>query len=402
MISVGIDVSKGESTVCVLKPYGEVLNPPFKIVHTESSLVTLVGMLTELSNEDEVRVILEATGIYHLPVLSFLKQHGIFVAVVNPLSMKKYASIALRKGKTDKIDSMKIAHFGLDYWFHLINHQPDDEVYTELRELSRQYLSYMGMKVKAKVNLTNLLEKTMPGIKTLFRSQTDGFTQDKLCAVARRYWHFDNITGVSEKKFTDGFAVWAKKQGFHSNEKKAHALYLLASEGIPTLSSRVASTKMLVQEAVRIVLEVESTLNIILEQMRKLAETLKEYQVVLAMPGIGTTLAPRLIAEIGNVRRFHNGSSLVAYAGLDSPPYQSGTFTATKRSISKRGSPTLRKTGFEVISSIRKAKPTFDNAVFLFMQKKEAEGKPTKVAKIAGLNKLLRIYYARVKETYLT
>ena len=34
MISVGIDVSKGESTVCVMKPGGEVLKPPFKMLHS--------------------------------------------------------------------------------------------------------------------------------------------------------------------------------------------------------------------------------------------------------------------------------------------------------------------------------------------------------------------------------
>ena len=35
-----------------------------------------------------------------------------------------------------------------------------------------------------------------------------------------------------------------------------------------------------------------------------------------------------------------------------------------------------------------------------FMIKKENEGKPKRVAKIAGLNKFLRIYYARVMEVY--
>jgi transposase len=68
------------------------------------------------------------------------------------------------------------------------------------------------------------------------------------------------------------------------------------------------------------------------------AKSLKEYKVVRAMPGVGDKLAPRLIAEIGDIRRFHNGSSLIAYAGLDAPPYESGNFTATKRKISKRGS----------------------------------------------------------------
>ena len=41
-----------------------------------------------------------------------------------------------------------------------------------------------------------------------------------------------------------------------------------------------------------------------------------------------------------------------------------------------------------------------DDPVYLYMQKKKAEGKPGKVAKIAGMNKFLRIYYARVKEIY--
>ncbi len=41
-----------------------------------------------------------------------------------------------------------------------------------------------------------------------------------------------------------------------------------------------------------------------------------------------------------------------------------------------------------------------DDSVYQFMIKKESEGKPKKVAKIAGLNKFLRIYYARVKEIY--
>ena len=35
--------------------------------------------------DDEIKVVMEATGNYHLPVLSFLKENGIFVAVINPL-----------------------------------------------------------------------------------------------------------------------------------------------------------------------------------------------------------------------------------------------------------------------------------------------------------------------------
>ena len=38
MISVGIDVSKGKSTVCFMKPGGEILKHTFEIDHTAKEL----------------------------------------------------------------------------------------------------------------------------------------------------------------------------------------------------------------------------------------------------------------------------------------------------------------------------------------------------------------------------
>ena len=38
MISVGVDVSKGKSTICVLKPYGEIVCSPFEVLHVEKEL----------------------------------------------------------------------------------------------------------------------------------------------------------------------------------------------------------------------------------------------------------------------------------------------------------------------------------------------------------------------------
>ena len=127
---------------------------------------------------------------------------------------------------------------------------------------------------------------------------------------------------------------------------------------------------------------------------------LPEYEVVKKMKGVGDKIAPRLIAEIGDVRRFKNAKSLIAYAGIDAPPYQSGQFEGTNQHISKRGSRSLRKCGYEVMMALKSSKPKEDNAVYEYMLQKEAEGKNKKLVKIAGLNKFLRIYYARVMELY--
>lgn len=74
----------------------------------------------------------------------------------------------------------------------------------------------------------------------------------------------------------------------------------MAKNGIPTLSSCTPSTKMLVQESVKIVREIDNTLSQILTRMQELAKSLPEYPVVRAMGGVGDTLAPRLIGEIGS------------------------------------------------------------------------------------------------------
>ena len=86
--------------------------------------------------------------------------------------------------------------------------------------------------------------------------------------------------------------------------------------------------------------------------MESLAKSLPEYSVVRAMGGVGEILAAKLIAEIGDVRRFHHGKSLISYVGIDSPPDQSGQFTAQNRKISKRDSAYLRKIRYEVMQSL--------------------------------------------------
>jgi len=398
MISIGIDVSKGKSTVCFLKPYGEVLHNPFEVQHTESGLRHLAEQINTLTEES--RVVMESTGAYHYPLLTYLKEQGIFVSVINPLVMSKYANQSIRKGKTDKLDSIKIANFGIDHWFHLIDYTPSADVYEELKVLNRQYLNYISMRIHAKQTLTNLLDRTMPGIKTLLLNRSDVPNRDKLCDFVKEYWHFDNITHMTEARFITGYNNWAKKQGYQASTEKAKKIYALALDGIPTLTSTTPSTKMLVLEAVKVLHVIDTTLVLILSQMRDLAKTLKEYETVMSMPGVGEILGPRIIAEIGDVRRFHSASALVAYAGLDAPPFQSGNYFAVNRNISKRGSASLRRTGYEIMRYLKIAKPDQDNAVYMYMIKKENEGKPLRVAKIAALNKFLHIYYARVKELY--
>lgn len=397
MISVGIDVSKGKSTVCILKPYGEIVCKPFEIEHEETNLNELVFMLKSLN--DEVKVVLEATGIYHLPVVTFLQKNDIFVSVINPLRMKRFRTQSIRKGKTDKLDATTISNYGIEHWYSLEKFKSLNDAYNELKILGQQYRHYMEQHVCALLELTHLLDYTMPGIKKILCSYNENTGKDKLSDFVCKYWHFDIIKSFSKEDFIADFTQWAKDYGYHQNKEKAINIYELASKGITTLSSQIPSTKTLVQEAVRVFKEINIALNNILSRMQTLASSMPEYEIVRSMSGVGDTLAAKLIAEIGDIRKFHSGKSLVAYAGIDAPPFQSGQFNALSRKISKRGSSSLRKIGYEVMRSLKLHKYVGD-PVYEFIIKKENEGKAKKVAKIAGLNKFLRIYYARVIEVY--
>lgn len=386
MISVGIDVSKGKSTICILKPYGEIVCSPFEMLHVEKELDAFNDLLNKL--DGEIRIVMEATGIYHLPVLTYLHEKGYFVSVVNPFAMKKYAKDnSIRGAKTDKLDSIMIANYGIEKWFKLQKYEGDEEIYAELKLLGRRYRHYMELHVKALQELTHILDYVMPGIKNMFNSWNEANGKDKLSDFVERFWHFDSITSLSCEKFTDEYLIWAKEKKYHQSISKAEAVYELASSGIPTLSSSTPSTKMLVQEAVSVLRTVDSSLSLILTRMQELAKSLPEYSTVREMGGVGDVLAVKLIAEIGDVRRLHSAKALIAWAGIAPPPYESGQFVGSKRKITKRDSSTLRKVGYEVMRVLKSHPAPKDDAVYNYILKKESEGKSKKHAKIAGLNK---------------
>lgn len=399
MLSVGIDVSKEKSTVCGMRPFGEMVFDPYEILHTESDLSELACMIKRI--DDDVRIVMEATGIYHLPVATFLKEQRLFVSIINPYEMKVYRSQDIRKVKTDKRDSLVIANYGVDKWLNLREFTPQEDAYAELRLLGRQYRFYMESRIDQLLNLTHLLDYTMPGLKNCFSGWNEYSGKDKLCDFVEEYWHYDKITKYSESKFAERYQKWTKKKGYRFSEKKAVQIYRLAKEGIPTVASNASSTKMLLSEAVKALREINRALFAILTRMKELAKTLPEYPVVRAMGGVGDVLSVKLIAEIGDIRKYHSSKALIAYAGIDPPPYESGKLIGANRHITKRGSSTLRKIGYEVMRCVKvNGRVENDPAVYDFMIKKESEGKAKKVAKIAALNKFLRIYYARVMEVY--
>lgn len=176
--------------------------------------------------------------------------------------------------------------------------------------------------MKALEQLTHIMDYVMPGFKKMFNSWNEANGKDKLRDFVERFWHFDLITFMSLEKFTEEYLVWAKEKKYHRSRSKAEEVYELASSGISILSSSNPSTKMLVQEVVSVLRTMDSSLSLILKRMQVLAKFLPEYSTVREMGGVGDVLAVKLISKFGDVRRRHSAKTLIAWAGIDSPPYE--------------------------------------------------------------------------------
>lgn len=393
--SVGVDVSMGKSTIAIISTEGEVISEPFEIEHTKSGFNLILEKIKNIP-KDNVKFIMESTGNYCKSLLKIIIDSGYFVTVENPLTIKKYCDMNIRKVKTDKKDALKIACYGSERWHKLIKYTPSDEIYSELRFLSRQYDEQMALKVMKKIHLSGLIEVTFPGLKKIFNGDS---VYMLMLDVYKKYYHPSLVLSKSKSSFIKDVEKISKKTGHRVGTRVAEEMYSLANECIPS-SPCNESTQLAVSNCVLLLQNLEEITNNIIAKMDELARKLPEFETVSNMSGVGNKIRARLIAEIGDVRRFKNSNCLIAYAGIDVPPFQSGQFVATNRRITKRGNKHLRKVGYETMKSLKTVKPTKDNAVYLFILKKEDEGKGSITAKIAGLNKFLRIYYARVIEVY--
>ena len=399
MNAVGIDVSKRKSTVAVLRPGGQILMKPFDISHQSADLQTLARKLKDL--DSVTRIVMECTGHYYEPVAHELSQAGLFVSAVNPQIINNFQGQdnPLRKVKTDKADSVKIARYTLDSWTNLKQYTLMDELRSQLKTMNRQFDFYMKHKTAMKNNLIALIDQTYPGANTYFDSPARDDGSQKWVDFLDTYWHVDCVRKMSLNAFTDHYQKWCSRKKYNFSKSKAEEIYGTAKELVPVLP-KDSFTKCIIKQAVMQVNAASQTVEELRALMNEAASKLPEYPVVMAMKGVGPSLGPQLMAEIGDVTRFTHKGAVTAFAGVDPGVNDSGDYSQKSVHASKHGSPVLRKTLFQVMDILIKTKP--DDAVYWFMDKKRAEGKPYYVYMTAGANKFLRVYYGRVKEYLAT
>ncbi len=395
MFAVGVDVSNGWSTVAVLGAKRMVVMKPFEVPHTADGFVALAKKLKKL--DGETRIVMEHTGRYYESFAMSMYRAGFFVSAVNPLAIKDYQEgISVRKVKTDKADALKIAQFAIDKWEILPQYTPMDTIRYDLKTLHRQFQLSSKTKTALNNNLIALLEQSYPGANRYFDSPVRQDGSQKWVDFVDTFWHVDCVAKVSQNAFVECYRKWCKRHGYNFSEQKAIELHTDARQKFP-LVPKSDTCKLLVKEAVSQLNAVSRTVETYRAEMDRLASQLPEYQTVMAMTGVGKSMGPQLMAEIGDLRRFAHQKSLVGFAGTDPIKDDSGDKVSDSKPSSKRGSPYLRKTLFVIMTILLQLQPQ-DDPVYQFLDKKRSEGKKYFVYMTAGMTKFLRIYYGKVRD----
>ena len=298
--------------------------------------------------------------------------------------------------KTDKADALKIAQFTLDKWEILPQYTPMDTIRYSLKTLHRQFQLSGKTRTALNNNLIALLEQSYPGTNRYFDSPVRPDGSQKWGDFVDTFWHADCIAGVSRSAFVERYRKWCRRHGYNFSEQKAVELHVDARQKFP-LVPKSDTCKLLVKEAVSQLRTVSRTIETYRAEMNRLAAQLPEYETVMAMTGVGKSMGPQLIAEIGDLRRFAHQKSLVGFAGTDPIKDDSGDKVSDSKPSSKRGSPYLRKTLFVVMTILLQLQLQ-DDPVYQFLDKKRSEGKKYYVYMTAGMTKFLRIYYGRVRD----
>ena len=378
----GIDVSKASSEVAIVingeKIHGYTM---------PNDAIGFTRLLDDLKTVQKPEIIFEARGVYSHRLQAFLEENGYAYTQLNPLEAKKQLD-SLRVRKTDKIDAetLAISQF-------VLNRKPtyiQEEVYQELRDLSRFYQNLTEDIVRTKNRLHKVLQVTFPEMENILSTPT----REQYWNLVMTFPYKDFVLELSKDELLEGIRQSTSKR--ISDKRVAYLAQKLAALANQSYCAVKKNSPILeeVRYYAKELLRLSEQRQAVLEQMVELAQPLPEYEILLSIPGIAETTATSMIGELEDIRRFQSANQINAFIGIDLRHYESGNFLV-KEHITKRGNPYARKILFKCIHNIAAASHTNPCHIedFYEKRKRQSQTTSTKPHTIASIHRLIRTMY---------
>lgn len=125
--------------------------------------------------------------------------------------------------------------------------------------------------------------------------------------------------------------------------------------------------------------------------MELTAEQQQAVQLLTTIPGVGAIIAHTIVAEIGEIQRFHSPKALCHWAGL-TPRVRQSDAVIQRGSISKQGSRYLRGAMTQAATIASRCSPRWYD-----VHERLARRRGKKIAKVAVARRLLTVVYYLLK-----
>ncbi|SFM34104.1 IS110 family RNA-guided transposase [Pelosinus propionicus] len=318
-------------------------------------------------------------------------KQGFEVYHINPLISHSIKNSAVRKVKTDQVDALELAK--LPFLQKLRSTPMPKEQIANLKVLARTRCHLREQRITSKNQLQTAIEQVAPLFPTILNSGSL-----TALTLVNKFPSPVEWSKKSNRKMIMTMLETLPRRGKLYAQQKYEALLSCAQDAEVT-GIWIAAYFSTIQRYARIVQFLDAEIKVIDVQIKELSSKVPEVALLSSIPGIGDTLAPLILGEIGDIGRFINAKQLVAFGGIDPSVRQSGNYVGMKNKVTKRGSPFLRHALYiAATTSVRKeSKGSQVNSVIYEYYIRKIETKAKKQALGAVMNKLLRIIFSVLK-----
>ena len=383
MYIVGIDIGKNHHEASIVSPEGKQIGRSLRFATTHKGADSLMSFIFKNIGNSPCVFGMEATGHYWYPIYSFLKAKGYTICVINPIQSDSLRKMYIRQTKNDSIDSFLIAEVIRFGQFGTTSMA--DENILAMRQLCRYRDSVISSRTEIKLRIGTIMEQIFPEYEKQFSSLWVSTSM----GILEKYLTPENIENAPIDEL---FEIIKDKS--HNRLTKAKAISIKEAAA-DTFGIKIAQDAFSFQ-----LKQLIDRMNFHDKQIEALdIEIMKYYEqfdcYLHTIPGIGIIGAATILAEIGDISRFKNSSSLIAFAGIDPTVRQSGEFNSTHNHMSKRGSPYLRHAIFLAATTC-----SFHNSPLnAYYKKKRDQGKHHLTATGAVARKLTTVIYAVLRDS---
>ena len=383
MYIVGIDIGKNHHEASIVSPEGKQIGRSLRFATTHKGADSLMSFIFKNIGNSPCVFGMEATGHYWYPIYSFLKAKGYTIYVINPIQSDSLRKMYIRQTKNDSIDSFLIAEVIRFGQFGTTSMA--DENILAMRQLCRYRDSVISSITEIKLRIGTIMEQIFPEYEKQFSSLWVSTSM----GILEKYLTPENIENAPIDEL---FEIIKDKSHNRLTRAKAISIKEAAAD---TFGIKIAQDAFSFQ-----LKQLIDRMNFLDKQIEALDCQILEYYekfdcYLHTIPGIGMIGAATILAEIGDISRFKNSSSLIAFAGIDPTVRQSGEFNSTHNHMSKRGSPYLRHAIFLAATTC-----SFHNSPLnAYYKKKRDQGKHHLTATGAVARKLTTVIYAVLRDS---